>query len=394
MIFTIIITLAIAITLSFVLQKTLKKNNAAKRKILKELEDKVRKIEESENKLNSIMEHMNEAVVAIHSDFRIAFYNRSFLEIFSPDYPVNEKSFFTDVVRSVPLSELVRNVFFTRKTQKKIMEIATPYVRRTHEVEAVQIPLKNETLVALVFYDLTEIKESEKMKRDFITNASHQLKTPLTAIQGYAETLIDDPKMDLGIRQEFLSKIKSKSIEVSDLVVKLLKLSKLESNAEKIQPALLDVVKTIQDLEKKFEGNLKKHQIQLIHEFQSEEISLLTDVALFQLVLDNLLENAIKYSKQGGKVFIKVVEVDGNIQLSIRDEGIGIPKQDQSRIFERFFRSSNAENHAHDGIGIGMALVKSALERMEGSIQIISDQNEGTEIVLSFPKKVKVGNEG
>lgn len=340
------------------------------------------------------MEHMNEAVVAIHPDFRIAFYNRSFLEIFSPDYPVNEKSFFTDVVRSVPLSELVRNVFFTRKTQKKIMEIATPYVRRTHEVQAVQIPLKNETLVALVFYDLTEIKESEKMKRDFITNASHQLKTPLTAIQGYAETLIDDPKMDLSIRQEFLRKIKSKSTEVSDLVVKLLKLSKLESNAEKIQPSLLDVVKTIQDLEKKFEGNLKKHQIQLVHEFQSDEISLLTDVALFQLVIENLLENAIKYSKQGGKVFIKVAEIDENIQLNIRDEGIGIPKQDQSRIFERFFRSSNAENHSHDGIGIGMALVKSALEKMEGSIQINSDQNEGTEMALSFPKKVKVGNEG
>lgn len=354
----------------------------------KEQEDGFRRLRDSKNRYKLIVEHMNEAIAAVDEQVRIKYCNQPFMNMFGSGHIIEENTVFADVVRHTQLNELLHTSLSSKKAQRKVMEFSVNGQIRTSEVQSVFIPMQDTDFVALVFYDLTEIKESEKMKRDFITNASHQLKTPLTAIQGYAETLIEDAEMEIKVRNDFLRKIEVKSIEAADLVSKLLKLSKLESNVEAIQPVNISVEKTLQDMERKFEGILKKYQIQFVHQLDSDSIQIHTDIALFQLILENLLENAVKYSKPHGKVFLSAKQHDANIQLDIRDEGIGIPEQDQSRIFERFFRSHNAENHTQNGTGIGMALVKSALEKIHGSLEIKSSQNAGTTMHLTFPREL------
>lgn len=387
---TILLTIAICtIAFGFLYQQKMKKMTRLIARSGGLQNEKIEKLQDSYDQLRSIIDNMNEAIAVITPKTKIIFYNQCFENLFSSQYKITDKTMFSEVVRNAPLTELIQQAVVQKSTHKKIVEFDIANRRNVQQVQAVYMQLDKGDLIAIVFHDLTELKEAEKMKRDFITNASHQLKTPLTAIQGYAETLIEDDEIDIKIRRDFLKKIEHKSVEAADLVVKLLKLSKLESNAENLQMATIDVVKTIRDLEKKFEGNLHKYEIELVHEFESEETEIETDPSLFQLILENVLENAIKYSKPQGKVYITGTETEGKVKLRIKDEGIGIPKDDQSRIFERFFRSSNAESHTHDGIGIGMALVKSALDRVHGSLEIISDRNQGTSMCLTFPKSIQ-----
>lgn len=387
---TILLTIILcAVVFAFLYQEKVKKisRNLSSAAVIQN--EKMEKLQDSYDQLRSIIDNMNEAIVVITPKTKIIFYNKCFEQLFSSRYKITDKTLFSEVVRNAQLTELIEHSLKQKDAMKKVVELEVKDRRTVHQVQAVYMKLDKGDLIAIVFHDLTEIKEAEKMKRDFITNASHQLKTPLTAIQGYAETLIEDDDIDLKTRRDFLKKIENKSVEAADLVVKLLKLSKLESKAEDVHLVTVDVVKTIRDLEKKFEGNLHKYQIELIHEFNSDVTEIVTDPSLFQLILENLLENAIKYSKPKGRVFISGTANPHHLMLKIRDEGIGIPKDDQARIFERFFRSSNAESHSHDGIGIGMALVKSALDRVGGSVSVASHQNEGTSMLLTFPRSMQ-----
>ncbi|MEZ4846783.1 MAG: ATP-binding protein [Bdellovibrionota bacterium] len=370
-----------------VLLKSRKKNKILGIKLNEaneELKKKIHTLEETSKQLKSVIKHMNEAIVTVKVDQRILFYNQPFLQKFAPDYEIKDGDKFGDVIRNPQLNEMLNNILESKKSEKRVMEIVVAGNRRVVEAQSVYAPERS-GLVVIVIYDLTDIRQSEKMKREFITNASHQLKTPLTAIQGYAETLLEDTEMDLKIRQDFLTKIKNKSIEASDLVSKLLKLSKLESRARSVQVSTIDVEKTIREVEKKFEAIMRRQNIELKYDVAAGNLQIQTDSNLFELVTENLLENAIKYSKPQNNIYVQISKGEDDVKVQIRDEGIGIPAQDLPRVFERFFRSHNAESHTHDGIGIGMAMVKSAMETLQGNIQVLSDQGRGTTMALTFP---------
>ncbi len=378
----------------FLLYKSVRSNRILNSKLeqaSKEIQEKIHTLEENSKQLQSVIEHMNEAIVTVKTDYRILFHNRPFQKKFSPNRKIQDGEMFDMVIRNVELNAMLENIIETKQPEKKVIEITVESQRRVVEAQSVFVPERS-GLVVIVFYDLTEIRESEKMKRDFITNASHQLKTPLTAILGYSETLMEDVEIDVNIRQDFLSKIKNKSIEAADLVSKLLKLSKLESGAGNINFTNINVEKTLLDVVRKFEAILKRQRVHLSHQLESQSSQIQTDLPLFQLIAENLLENAIKYSKPEGKIHIQVEKNDDEVEVQIRDEGIGIPEADLPRVFERFFRSHNAENHSHDGTGIGMAMVKSALDRLGGKIDVTSDQGRGTTITFILPNKPKVLN--
>jgi two-component system phosphate regulon sensor histidine kinase PhoR len=379
--FILVLTIALVI-----LRNRWQQNSRELKKTIEERGQTIQSLQSSEHTLNLVTQNINEAVVAIDENFRIEFYNGAFKEIFTDgSVRIHNKSF-QDIVRNVALNELIDRVLRTKHSEKQIMDIEQESKKITVEVNAIHVPAIQGTLILVVFYDLTEIKEAERMKREFITNASHQLKTPLTAIQGYAETLLEDIAVDVNIRQDFLAKIRNKSIEASDLVSKLLKLSKLESRAVDFNITTINVGR---EVAKKFEAVLKRQHIEIVHE--GDEVTIQSDLTLFQLIIENLLENAVKYSKPEAKIFIQIEREDENVKIIIQDQGIGIPEQDLPRIFERFFRSQNAENHSHDGVGIGMAMVKSALDRLDGKIEISSDQGHGTTISLSFPVNIDSG---
>jgi two-component system phosphate regulon sensor histidine kinase PhoR len=353
-----------------------------------EIKKKIHVLEENSKQLQSIIENMSEAIVTVKTDYRILFHNRIFQEKFSPNHKIQDGEMFDVVIRNVELNAMLQNIIRTKQSEKKVIEINIESQRSVVEAQSVFVPERS-GLVVIVFYDLTEIRESERMKREFITNASHQLKTPLTAVQGYTETLLDDPDIEKKIRQDFLGKILKRSIEASELVSKLLKLSKLDSGAGEIQPINIDVEKTILDIEKKLEAISKRQNVSVQHQFLEPNIQIQSDLPLFQLITENLLENAIKYSKPTGTVQILVEKNHNQVRMQIKDQGIGIPEKDLPHVFERFFRSHNAENHSHDGIGIGMAMVKSALDRLEGNIEIDSDQGSGTTITILLPTELR-----
>jgi two-component system phosphate regulon sensor histidine kinase PhoR len=351
-----------------------------------ELEEKMKQSEESDHKIKLIIENLNEAVVAIHPDLRIVFHNQPFQSLLGGEKIVAKHSSFLEIVRNVELNQMLERVLQNKTSEKKIMELMVNSKKLTFEIHVIHVPVEQGSLIVMAFYDLTTFKDSQRMRKEFIANASHQLKTPLTAIQGFADIMIADPDIEPKLREEFLRKIQLRSIEAAELVTKLLKLSKLETNLDELQMSTVNINRLIEQLCHKFEGNMQKQQIQMVQDFSDQSIELQTDPELLRLVLENLIENAIKYSKVNGRVFIHTSEKSNSVSIEIKDEGIGIPDEDQTKIFERFFRSSNAERHTQDGVGIGMAMVDSAMEKVSGKISIQSKRDEGTTVSLSFPK--------
>jgi len=384
----VILLICLVVALVYVIQKNHNLSGQLKG-ASEQLKNKIHTLEETSKQLKSVIEHMSEAIVTVKTDHRILFHNKPFEEKFSPNRPIQDGEMFDVVIRNVELNKMLQHVIESKHSEKKVIEINVDGRRLTMEAQSVYVPERS-GLVVIAFYDLTEIREAERMKREFITNASHQLKTPLTAVRGYTETLLDDPTIDPSIQHDFLKKILRQSAEATELVSKLLKLSKLDSKAGDIQYTNIHVEKTILDVEKKLEAISSRQKIQFEHEFSEPNLQIQTDLPLFQLILENLLENAIKYSKPSGRILINVNKNAEKLQVKIKDDGIGIPTQDLPRIFERFFRSHNAENHSHDGIGIGMAMVKSALDRLDGEIHIDSDQGKGTTITVYLPASEKV----
>ncbi|HBD24305.1 MAG TPA: hypothetical protein DC023_07705 [Oceanospirillaceae bacterium] len=237
----------------------------------------------------------------------------------------------------------------------------------------------------LVLQDITEVQRIDRMRADFVANASHELKTPITAIRGFAETLLDGGDVDAKLIRRFMRKIHSQSLRLSDLVSDLLALSRLESNDEAHEESvdLMDIVvkvcTNLQSVAQSQDISLKLH----INKDQYLPI-LGDDKALNQLVT-NLVDNAIKYTPEGGQVDVYLQLDDQHLVFAVKDTGIGIAPADQERIFERFYRVDKARSRKVGGTGLGLAIVKHIVQSHQGKLKVISELGEGTRFEVRLP---------
>lgn len=237
---------------------------------------------------------------------------------------------------------------------------------------------KRASYTALVlFNDVSEWRRVARMRSDFVANVSHELKTPITAIRGFAETLLND-EMDAPSRQEFLQVIYDESVRMGNLVADLLTLSKLESSGDSIQPQTIGLLRVVERSRQRVLGEAQQRGVELVPP-SDEEVSVWADEDKLLQVFLNLLSNAVHYTPTGGSVAVSWRVNEGKVEVHIRDTGIGIPKEHQERVFERFYRVDPNRSRATGGTGLGLAIVKHIITVHGGDLGVNSEPGMGSD---------------
>lgn len=327
----------------------------------------------------TVFSGLKEAIVTVDQNLRIISFNASFMNSFKWA-PVKDQSnyFLQDVIRDPLIISTFKTTFETSQLQKNEMDryqlFVTPLPSR----------IENESWCLGVFYDLSEIRKTEKIRIDFVANASHEMRTPLTVIKGYADLLNQSlSKQTFAEEKKLLQPILQSAEQMSDLMDEMLNLSRLDTGSTLVKLDLStksiteEVIDELSNLEK-----MNNKSIRL--DFKTASVK--ADPESLKQIIRNLLTNAIKYSVDSKEINLRWYENEKNICLSIKDNGPGIPRDHQDRIFERFYRVDKGRGRDQGGFGLGLALVKHQMVNHGGFVQLKSDAGEGSEFICEFPK--------
>lgn len=235
-----------------------------------------------------------------------------------------------------------------------------------------------------IIYDVTEMKQIEKVHEDFISNISHELKTPTTSIIGFAETLLAGAKDDPNASEEFIQIIESEGKRLLALIQNIMMLLKTEKDIYMLDTVVSNPVTVIEEELERYLFKLSEKNIQVTFDSTlSKEVALPGNA--FQLIVKNLIENAVEYTGENDSIFIYLKEMDDELILTVEDTGIGISDEDQKRIFERFYRVSQSRQRNTGGSGLGLSIVQHYTEILGGTIKLTSDLGEGTTVIVRIP---------
>lgn len=352
-------------------------------KLGRDLRGKTIRLSREKTELRTIMSAVSEAVLAVSSEKRVLFYNSQFAYLFNPsaggDTTISEMLRFPDVLAAYD-EALTRGAFLRREIQ-----VITKGDNLPRDFQLSVTPLKkkhNQEVYGVVgiFYDITELKQAERIRIEFVGNVSHELRTPLTTINGYLQTLSSDFKSGRTDQaQEFLDIVSQNVGRLKSLVEDLLDLSSLESGKELRLEAVdvRDITESVLS-----QVNTKKHIIKISYGFEQ----MTGDATRMEQVLRNLMENAVRYVPEGRHVDISWSKGPlGTHDLHVKDDGPGIAPEHQARLFERFYRIDEARSRETGGTGIGLSLVKHIVQRHGGQIILKSQVGKGSEFICEFP---------
>lgn len=328
--------------------------------------------------LSTLLDRMEEGVIAVHEEGRVQVANRAAREIlgFTPE---TERSSDLSRVRSAELRAVLETSLQTAIRPRSLHVGHREVVVESH-------PIEDGSIVSL--RDVTDVRRLEQVRTDFVANASHELKTPLTAVRGFAETLLDDPDAPPEIRRQFLGLIFENTLRLQNIVEDLLDLSRLESGGWSPEVEAVDVAKIVQGVWVGVQEGRGAKQTFAVR----GEGRVWADRLGLHHILRNLLDNAVRHTEADGKIEVVVEPMDGTVKVSVADDGVGIPPDALPRIFERFFRVDKARSRAQGGTGLGLAIVSHLISRMGGDVSAESQYGVGTTIVLQLPE-AKRGSE-
>jgi two-component system phosphate regulon sensor histidine kinase PhoR len=253
------------------------------------------------------------------------------------------------------------------------------------EATAVKLPLSPEPGVIVVLHDVTSLRSLERMRREFVSNVSHELKTPLTSIQAYADTLMDGGLEDEENSRLFLSRIIEQSHRLQQLIQDMLRLARIESQSEAFQLKPVSLSATLETCLDARQAVARSRKIELSLVRGDASLMVLADPSGLQTVFDNLITNAINYSREGGQVQVRWRETGGQAIVEVQDSGIGIAREHLERIFERFYRVDKARSRGMGGTGLGLAIVKHLADVFGGSVTVDSELEKGSTFRVTLP---------
>jgi two-component system phosphate regulon sensor histidine kinase PhoR len=348
------------------------------------LDRTIRTLTEERNLSSAILGSMLEGVAVVNSSERLLFANRGFAEILELDVPPQSGRALVEVVRQTELIEAVRRVL--GGAPRVEAEIITGTLRQHFFAATVAAVRAGETSGAvIVLHDITDLRKLERVRRDFIANVSHEFKTPLTAIQGFAETLlagaVDDPQN----RGRFLGIILEHSRRLARLTDDLLKLSKMDADRLELEIRRLSVSQLIESCLETAQHRAAEKNIRISVNVAEHLPEIAGDRRQLAEVLQNLLDNATQYTLPGGQIMVSAETSDAEVVFTVSDTGIGIPQADQPRIFERFYRVDAARSREVGGTGLGLAIAKHLVEVHGGRIWVESEVGQGSQFHFSVP---------
>ena len=354
-----------------------------------ELTEKLSEVSTQKNQIETILLHMTDGIIAFNMKGEIILINpaaKNFLSIGPEDI------MFDDIFKKFKLDINMEKIIYLESwtSTEQRLKVEDKYVK------VLFAPFKDESDrpngVIAVIQDITEHVKLDNMQKELVADVSHELKTPITSIMGYADTLLEG-EYDKETQNKFLNVIATEARRMARLVTDLLTLSRYDSNKKRTQKESFDLGDLVKKCQDKLGIEIKKKNHKVNCFVTADVPPVYADKYDIERVVLNILTNSIKYTPDGGEIKIYVGFVYNDAYIKIFDNGIGIPEEDLSRIFERFYRVDKARTREMGGTGLGLSIAKEILDKNGGSIDIKSVVGQGTEVVIRIPTKVTNDNE-
>jgi len=332
----------------------------------------------------AILAGMVEGVMAVNHELCVTFCNQAFARAVGARHPVPENLPVLELVRDPVFLELLSSVLVSGESRSRRLRL-TSAEDRWYEVRVSPLAMLSGRGALAILHDITEIERLERVRRDFVANVSHELRTPLAAIQGYAETLLDGALEDPASNRKFVEIISAHAVRLNQIASDLLALSELESTEPAPAPEKISLRRVLEAALRTVEPEAAARKV-TIESPTGPDLMVLAHPLRLEQVLVNLLDNAVKFNREGGRVWVECgSEKPATVWIRVSDNGIGIPSEDLPRIFERFYRVDKARSRQVGGTGLGLSIVKHALERMGGSITVESKLGIGSSFTVRLP---------
>lgn len=356
--------------------------------LAEQIEETQDAMESERNRLNSVLSHMSDGVVATDRRGKVITINDMALSLLG-------------ISKEAAIGQNILNLLDIEKdyTLRKILESTEELLIERNEsnygdnkiirVEFSMIRRESGFISGLVaaMHDVTEQEQNERDRREFVSNVSHELRTPLTSMRSYIETLSEGAWQDQEMAPRFLKITLDETDRMIRMINDLLDLSRMDNDNLKLNIEMVNFNELVNFVLDRFDviiaNSEKKYRI--VREFTQRPLFVEVDTDRMIQVIDNIMNNAIKYSPDGGKITVRLMETHNNVILSITDQGLGIPKKDISRIFERFYRVDKARARKQGGTGLGLAISKEVVKALGGTIWATSIENYGSTFYISLP---------
>jgi two-component system phosphate regulon sensor histidine kinase PhoR len=352
-----------------------------------QLRERLDHIAADRNEVLAILASMVEGVVAVDLDERIVHINEAAGEILHVAARESMGKHVWEVTRMHEVAEAVSRAIETAAGVTAEITVPAPAGDRVIELHAA--PRRDgegrPAGAVVVLHDVTRLRGLERVRRDFVANVSHEIKTPLTAVRGLIETLLDDAGMDEETRRRFLGKARDQAARLNALVTDLLALSRLESNEQPLERARLDLRGPVEESVRALLPAAEQKRLAVETALPGEPVEVFGDESALRQAVENLLDNAVKYTPDGGRIWVRLRREGETAVVEIEDTGIGIEPAEQPRVFERFYRVDKARSRELGGTGLGLSIVKHIALAHDGDVSVESLPGRGSTFRIHLP---------
>lgn len=345
----------------------------------------LKSLNQEREQLQTIIQGMIEGLLVTDTSQKILLANPAFYHMFQIEKPCEGQTVL-ETIRHHKIHESLKVALQKQIPQEN--EVSFPTAKNEKHFLFHINPWKDTKKsrgAILVFFDVSKLKLLENSRKNFVANVSHELKTPLTSIRGYTETLLESLGSDRELEERFVNKIQQNAIQLQNLIEDLLALSEIESGRQELKTQSILLDKVFKELVQSFQENLENKSIVL--QINAEpDLAVKAEPAALKQILSNLIDNAIKYSEDSKKILLNAKTENDQVSLRVKDEGPGIPAEDLPHIFERFYRVDKARSRELGGTGLGLAIVKHLVQTQKGEVGVISELGKGAEFYFTLPK--------
>lgn len=333
--------------------------------------------------IQAILSSMSEGVVATDITGRISLINPMAAELFNLTHGEGVGEFPYKVFPDSELGDVFHQVYVKGFPIEKEIKWSNPERVLNLRLAPIRDEVEEIRGVVAVIGDVTKLRRLETMRKDFVANVSHELKTPLTSIKGFVETLLDGDLEDKETTRKFMSIIYQEAERLNNLIHDLLDISKLESGQTELRVKQVELEPLIDSVVLAISNRMNAKNLQLEKDIQAKTVW--GDEGLLNELFINLIDNSVKYTPAGGKITVGSLKGKGETMIYVRDTGFGIPAESLPRIFERFYRVDKGRSREMGGTGLGLSIVKHIVERHGGKVAVQSELGKGSEFTVTIP---------
>jgi two-component system, OmpR family, phosphate regulon sensor histidine kinase PhoR len=351
------------------------------------LEQITKRHEAQQERLETLINNMGSGLIFINARGDISLINQRCHDVFQEDTNVWLNQLYHETIKSKELIKVVQAVFITEKRHREQITLVNGLDTKHFDIHAAPIMSEMGIMkgIVLVLHDITELKKLEQVRKDFVANVSHELKTPVTSIKGFSETLLDGAMKDPVYLEKFLTIIYQESERLQSLIQDLLELSKLEQHYFSLNWGEADLTKITEDVVELLRPKARDKGIMLnLHGDTTTRLEMDGDSERLKQIAINLINNAITYTPNDGRIDVSIIAKKESIEFVVLDNGIGMEKAELPRIFERFYRVDRARSRNSGGTGLGLAIVKHLVEAHNGKLSVSSELGMGTAFKVIF----------